>query len=88
MYVCVPCVCLVPTEAKRGCGIHQRYRCCEVPCECWESDLDSLEEQSVLLSTEPPLQLFPFDCSYNWLFRVNAHSQSRQGLSTWPQHAK
>jgi len=29
---------------------------CELPCGCWELNLDPLEEQSVLLSTEPSLQ--------------------------------
>jgi hypothetical protein len=26
---------------------------CELPCGCWELDLGPLEEQSVLLTTEP-----------------------------------
>ena len=29
---------------------------CEPPCRCWELNLGSLEEQSVLLTTEPSLQ--------------------------------
>jgi hypothetical protein len=29
---------------------------CEPPCGCWELNLGPLEEQSVLLNTEPPLQ--------------------------------
>jgi hypothetical protein len=29
---------------------------CEPPCGCWELNLSPLEEQSVLLTTEPPLQ--------------------------------
>jgi hypothetical protein len=29
---------------------------CEPPCGCWDLNSGSLEEQSVLLTTEPPLQ--------------------------------
>jgi len=29
-----------------------------LPCGCWELNSGSLEEQSVLLTTEPPLQLW------------------------------
>jgi hypothetical protein len=29
---------------------------CEPPCGCWELNLGSLEEQSVLLTAEPSLQ--------------------------------
>ena len=29
---------------------------CELPCGCWELNLGPLEEQSVLLNTEPSLQ--------------------------------
>lgn len=29
---------------------------CELPCVCWELNLDALEEQPVLLVTETPLQ--------------------------------
>jgi len=30
---------------------------CEPPCGCWDLNSGPLEEQSVLLTTEPPLQL-------------------------------
>lgn len=33
---------------------------CELPCECWELNLDPLEEQPVLLTTKPSLQPFFF----------------------------
>ena len=42
---------------------------CEPPCGCWELDLGPLEEQSVLLTTEPSLQsqfqcfCFNLECS-------------------------
>ena len=29
---------------------------CELPCWCWELNLDPLEEQSVLLTAEPSFQ--------------------------------
>ena len=32
---------------------------CELPCECWELHVGPLEEQSVLLTTEPSLLLLP-----------------------------
>ena len=31
---------------------------CELPCRCWELNLSPLEEQSVLLTTEPSPQPF------------------------------
>lgn len=31
----------------------------EPPCECWESNMGPLEEQPVLLTTEPFLRLGP-----------------------------
>ena len=34
---------------------------CELPCGCWELNLDSWEEQPVLLTTEPSLHLI---CCY------------------------
>ena len=45
---------------------------CELPCGCWELNQGSLEEQSVLLTTEPSLQ--PLDeliykskvCIFTW----------------------
>jgi hypothetical protein len=40
---------------------------CEPPCSCWDLNLGSLEEQSVLLTTESSLQL-PFFCLLVSLF--------------------
>jgi hypothetical protein len=39
-------------QARRG---HQTP--CEPPCGCWELNSGRLEEQPVLLTTEPSLQL-------------------------------
>ena len=58
MYVCALHVCLVPLVAKIGCkslpgnGVIDNY---EPPCRCWKSKLGLLEEQPVLLTTEPSL---------------------------------
>ena len=38
---------------------------CELPCWCWEPNLDPLEEQSMLLTTEPSLQLPAMYVIYN-----------------------
>ena len=37
---------------------------CELPCECWESNPGSLQEQYMLLTTEPsaPAQANPSVC--------------------------
>ena len=59
MYVCEPCVWLVPTQDRKGCpgppgtGITDG---CEPLCGCRESNLGSLEEQPVLLTAESFLQ--------------------------------
>ena len=37
-------------------AIGTHYRGCEPPCGCWELNSGTLEEQSVLLTTEPSLQ--------------------------------
>jgi hypothetical protein len=29
---------------------------CELPCGCWELNLDALEEKPILLTTEPSFQ--------------------------------
>jgi hypothetical protein len=52
----------VPTEAREGIwsfgtGVTDG---CEPPCECWELNLSLLDEQPVLLTTEPSLQLLVF----------------------------
>ena len=45
MYVCM----LLTCRGLKGYS-------CEAQCECWEWNLGSLQEQSVLLTAEPPLQ--------------------------------
>jgi hypothetical protein len=60
MYVCVPCVCLVPVKVARrdvrspGAGVSGS---CEPSRGCWEPRCDPLQEQPMLLVTEPSLQL-------------------------------
>jgi hypothetical protein len=51
------CVDLVPTETREGIGVSKTVvtDSCELPCRCWESNLDPLEEQTVLLAAEPSL---------------------------------
>ena len=51
----LPCV---PTSQKGAPGLI--IDGCEPPCGCWELNSGPLEEQSVLLTTEPSLQ--PYDC--------------------------
>ena len=48
----LPCV---PTSQKGAPGLI--IDGCEPPCGCWELNLGPLEEQSVLLTCEPSLQL-------------------------------
>jgi hypothetical protein len=45
---------------EEGIGFHADG--CEPPCGCWELNSGPLEEQSVLLTAEPSLQL---PCSFN-----------------------
>jgi hypothetical protein len=42
------CVCLVPSEARRSpkTGVRGDY---ELPCECWELNLEPLQEEQVVL---------------------------------------
>ena len=52
-------ICVVPKEAKRGKRILSRMgitESCELPYACWEANLDFLEEQPELLTTEPALK--------------------------------
>jgi hypothetical protein len=46
----------VPTEAigSSGTGVTDS---CELPCGCWDSISGPLEEQQVLLTSEPSLQI-------------------------------
>lgn len=54
----IPHVCLVPKETRRGYGytITGVMDGCESPCMCWELNSGSLQEQQVILTTEPCLQ--------------------------------
>lgn len=57
IYVCVPHVCLLPMEAKRGHQIpwYWGYRW-KPPCACWELNRDFSEKAASALSMEPSLQ--------------------------------
>lgn len=50
--VCVPLMCLLPSEARKGCWIPRNYSLQTPPCRCWGSSLGPLEEQAELLTTE------------------------------------
>lgn len=60
VFLCVsaPLVCLVPIEARKSvvCPRPGISDSCELPWVCWELNLASPEEQSVLLSTVPYFQ--------------------------------
>ena len=45
IYVCVPCVCLMPLEVRRGRKTPQNY---SFSNWSWESNLDPLQEQQML----------------------------------------
>ena len=55
MYWCLSCihVCMYVCVRVSGTRVIDS---CELPCECWELNLDPLEEKPVLLTVEPPLQ--------------------------------
>jgi hypothetical protein len=65
----VPCSCL-QTHQKRASD--PTTDSCRPPCVCWDLNSGPLEEQSVLLTTEPSLQ------TLNWVFTavVRHHDQS------------
>jgi hypothetical protein len=52
--MCTMCVCLVPMEASRECWIPWNWSCrwLGVTVWTWELNLDLLEEQPMLLTTE------------------------------------
>ena len=58
---------------------------CKTPCHCWELNSGSLEEQSVLWTSEPSLQLWFvsafFFCHMVSLWRLGWNSPRRPG---WP----
>ena len=85
--MCVPCP-WSPEEGVKflGTGVKDG---CEPLCGCWEWDLGPLEEQPVLLTTEPSLQFleailsnsFPDLCCVNKLrseFRFGAKNQREE----------
>jgi hypothetical protein len=59
-YLCIMCVCLVPTEPPKGHEIV--VDSCELPCWCWESNPGPQEENSSVLThwtiSSDPLSLF------------------------------
>ena len=54
MYICAPFVYIVPLEVRRGHWIPWN-KWTELLCGCWELNPCPLQEQPVLLTTEPPL---------------------------------
>ena len=58
MYVNVPYVCLMPKEVKRECRspVSGDRLVCEPSYRWWELKLGPLQEQQVLVNTEPSLQ--------------------------------
>jgi hypothetical protein len=49
VYVCALCVYSSCGDQKKVLGsLEQEVHSCELPCECWELNLDPLEEQPVL----------------------------------------
>lgn len=63
-FVCAPCTCLVFTEAREGFRSPgpESLTVVSHPCGWWESYLDPLQGQPVLLTNEPSFQpqLFSF----------------------------
>lgn len=63
LHVCLCAIChihayLMPREARRkASGLLQNWMVGELPCGCWRLSSASLEEQWVLLTTEPSIQL-------------------------------
>jgi hypothetical protein len=51
----IPCISLVPTEARRGFQIGVTGGC-KLSYKCWELNPGPMEEQSVSLTNEPSLQ--------------------------------
>ena len=74
LYTLVLCLLICPCEGDRcpGTGITDS---CGLPCGCWELNLDPLEEQPVLLTTEPSLQS-PLRVLCGALYMVAKHSVS------------
>ncbi|NP_001233663.1 uncharacterized protein LOC100689233 [Cricetulus griseus] len=49
---------------------------CEPPCGCWELNSGPLEQQSVLLTSEPPLQ-FPGYLIFKFIFNLKSEAFER-----------
>ncbi|CAO2645310.1 hypothetical protein LEMLEM_LOCUS27424, partial [Lemmus lemmus] len=45
-------MCMLPAETREGIGL---LPACDLPHECWESNLCLLGEQPLISSSEPPL---------------------------------
>jgi hypothetical protein len=62
MWVFCPCITCVSERQKKVLDpLKLELHVCELPCGCWELNLDPLEEQPVFLTTEPTLwPLFDF----------------------------
>lgn len=57
LLVCVPCVCLVPTEGRGGHWIFRNLELdsFELPCRCWESNANPQAAVSLTRSSLRPL---------------------------------
>ena len=62
LYMWVLCFCL---QAQQERTLDPITESCEPLCGCWELNSDPLEEQSVLLTTEPSIS--PALANYTWL---------------------
>ena len=58
-------VCLCEDVRYPGTGVTDS---CELPCGCWELNPGALEEQAVLLTTEPSLQLIVFSFVFVFVY--------------------
>lgn len=58
MHVCVPLAWLLSLKARRGFWIPgiEVIDSCKLTCECWTSNLGSLQECQGLVMAEPPFQ--------------------------------
>jgi hypothetical protein len=68
------CMCVGEAVGSPGTGVTDR---CELPCGCWELSPGPLEEQPVLLTTEPSLQ--PFITFFFFQDRVSLYSPDCPG---------
>jgi hypothetical protein len=73
MYVCALCACCLQKPEEALDALKWSYRC-QLPCGCWDSDAGPLEEQPVLLTTEPSLQ------SLSDIFKEHSFAYGREVL--------